>query len=76
MRPSLAHSAFAWMLGEHPLGSENGEYHGSEVGLHISGDGSNNRSGRLFGTEGGSMSGRLKGKSDENRAMLFGEKCV
>jgi len=73
VRPSLAHSAFAWMLGEHSLVSENCEYHGSEVGLPTAEGGSNDHSGRLFGAEeGGSMSGRLNGTSDENRAMLFG----
>lgn len=68
VRPSLAQSAFAWMLGEHPLSSENDGGEGN-------GGGSNDLNGQLFGAEEDrSRSGSLKGKRNQKQAMLFGEK--
>ena len=75
MRPSVAQSAFAWMLGEHSLSSETGEYHGSREGPSEGEGGDNDRNGLLFDAEeGGSRSGSLYKKGDEKRVMLFGEK--
>jgi len=73
VRPSLAQSAFGWMLGEHPLGSEKD---GGEVGLSTGeGGGSNDRNSQLFSAgEDSNRSGSLKGKRNKNQAMLFGAK--